>query len=42
VIAGIIYMIFVFFLKIITKSEILLLPKGKKVAKILEKLLFLG
>ena len=42
VISGIIYMIFVLFLKIITKSEILLLPKGKKVAKILEKLLFLG
>ena len=42
VIAGIIYMIFVIFLKIITKSEILLLPKGKKIAKILEKLLFLG
>lgn len=42
VIGGTIYAIFVLFLKILTRSEILLLPQGKKIAKILEKLSFLG
>lgn len=41
-IAGSIYLIFVLFLRIITKNEILLLPGGKNVAKILEKLFLLG
>jgi len=37
-----VYAIFVLFMKIITKNEAILLPNGKKVAKILEKLSLLG
>jgi len=37
-----VYSIFVLFMKIITKNEAMLLPNGKKVVKILEKLSFLG
>ena len=37
-IGGSIYMIFVLFLRIITKNEVFLIPGGKKIAKILEKL----
>ena len=36
-----VYAIFVLFMKIITKNEAMLLPKGKKVVKILEKLALL-
>ena len=42
VIGGAFYGIFVLLLKIITKNEALMLPNGKKIAKILEKLGFLG
>lgn len=42
VIGGTIYLFFVMVLKIITKNEVLFLPGGKKIAKILEKLSFLG
>lgn len=41
-IGGSIYMIFVLFLRIITKNEVFLIPGGKKIAKILEKLSLLG
>ena len=41
-IAASVYVIFVLFLKIITRDEALLLPNGKKIAKTLEKLSFLG
>jgi len=39
---GVIYAIFVLFMKIITKNEAIFLPNGKKVAKILEKRSLLG
>ena len=41
-IGGIVYGIFVLCMKIITKNEVKLLPNGKKISKILEKLAFLG
>lgn len=41
-ISGAIYLIFVLFLRIITKNEVFMLPVGKKVAKTLEKLSLLG
>ncbi|MDR2932109.1 MAG: polysaccharide biosynthesis protein [Oscillospiraceae bacterium] len=37
-IGGAFYLVFVLFLRIISKNEVLMLPKGKKIAKILEKL----
>lgn len=42
VIGGIIHIIFVLFLNIITKNEVLLVPGGKKIAKILEKRGWIG
>lgn len=42
IVAGGIYGFFILFLKIITKNEALMLPNGKKIAKILEKFGFLG
>ena len=36
------YVIFILYLKIITKKEALMMPNGKKIVKILEKLRFLG
>lgn len=41
-VGGLFYAIFVLFLKIITKKEAMLLPNGKKIAKMLEKLSLLG
>ncbi|WRS28239.1 polysaccharide biosynthesis protein [Oscillospiraceae bacterium MB08-C2-2] len=41
-IGGAIYLVFILLLKVITREEALLLPNGKKIAKILEKLSFLG
>ena len=41
-VGGVIYAVFVLFLKIITKNEALMLPNGKKIVKILEKLSCLG
>lgn len=41
-VGGVFYAIFILFLRVITKNEALMLPNGKKVVKILEKLSFLG
>lgn len=41
-IGGTIYLVFVLFLRIIAKNEVLLLPFGKKISETLEKLSFLG
>lgn len=42
VIAGIIYLISLVLLRVLTKDDILMLPKGKKIAKTLEKLHWIG
>ena len=41
-VAAVIYVIAVLLLKIITKSDVLMLPKGEKIAKVLEKLHAIG
>ncbi len=39
---GIIYLLAVFLLKIITKNDVFMLPKGEKIAKVLEKFHWIG
>ena len=41
-VAGIIYLISLILLRVLTKDDILMLPKGKKIAKTLEKLHWIG
>jgi len=41
-VGGAVYIIFILFLGVVSKKEVLMLPNGKKIAKILEKLSFLG
>ncbi len=41
-IAAVIYLIAVFLLRIITKNDLLMVPKGEKIAKVLEKLGWIG
>ncbi len=41
-VAVVVYMISVFLLKIITKNDVLMLPKGEKIAKVLEKFHWIG
>ena len=42
VVAGFVYVIVVLLLRIITKNDVLMLPKGEKIAKVLEKLRWIG
>ncbi len=41
-IGAVVYLIAVFLLKIITKNDVFMLPKGEKIAKVLEKFHFIG
>ena len=41
-IGGFVYLIVVLLLKIITKNDVFMLPKGEKIAKVLEKFHWIG